>query len=135
MLKYLLFFPLLLGMLFQVGVAPTPAIAAPTENVIDAVYPGGMQALTTYLANNIVYPEEPKRQGQEAMVVIELTLGADGRVQNVKHLKNNKIPAPHPDMVAEASRVVLSMPTWEPALLNGTPVTSKTVLPIRFRLQ
>ncbi|MCC6411193.1 MAG: energy transducer TonB, partial [Saprospiraceae bacterium] len=134
-LKYLLFFPLLLGMLFQVGAAPTPMVGAAAEKVVDAVYPGGMQALMTYLASNIVYPEEPKRQGLEAMVVIELSIDADGKVRDVKHINNDKNPAPHPDMVAEASRVVLSMPAWEPARLNGTPVASKTVLPIRFRLQ
>lgn len=133
-LKYLLFFPLLLGMLFQVGAAPTPADAT-AGNIVEASFPGGLQAMMTYLANNIVYPEIPKKQGLQAMVVIELTIGADGKVKDVKHLNNNKTPAPHPDMVAEASRVVLSMPAWEPARINGKPVTSKTVLPIRFKLQ
>jgi TonB family protein len=129
-LKYLLFFPLVLGGLIQTG-AETPSEAV----AVEAAFPGGIPALMTYLAENIVYPEEAKKAGLEALVVLELTIDANGKVTSVKHLTSDKSPAPHPDMVAEAQRVAHAMPAWEPALVNGKPTASKMTLPIRFRLQ
>ena len=133
-LKYLLFFPLMLGMLFQVGAAPAPEGTA-DKTVVPAEFPGGMLALMHFLAQKIHYPDEAKAQKLEAVVVLEVVLDEDGKVQEVNNLSAGRTPAPHPEMVAEATRAVWQMPAWKPATSAGKPVATKTMIPIKFKLQ
>ncbi len=94
------------------------------------VFPGGDQALMSYLASTIHYPEQARKDKVEGKAAILFIIEKDGSVSGVESLR-----APSADIAAEAMRVVAQMPRWSPGLLDGKPVRVHFTLPIRFRLE
>ena len=100
-----------------------PEIDKPAE------YPGGTMEMLNFISKNIKYPEEAKEQNIQGRVLVLFTIQPDGKVTDVQ--VNNPV---HPLLDAEAIRVVSMMPDFKPALTaDGTPVTSKSYIPINFR--
>jgi TonB family protein len=93
-------------------------------------YPGGLDALMNYLANNIKYPEEAKKANLEGRVFINFIVEEDGSVSNVKVLRGIGGGCDK-----EAVRVVENMPSWKPGSdENKEPVRVSFNLPINFTL-
>ncbi|MCE1189891.1 MAG: TonB family protein [Ignavibacteria bacterium] len=93
-------------------------------------YPGGNDALLSYVAQNIVYPEIAKRASVEGKVQVSFVVGKDGRISNAEILKGIGAGCDE-----EAIRVIKSMPHWNPGKQNGRPVMVKVSIPIIFKLQ
>lgn len=93
-------------------------------------YIGGMEALYTFLSNNLVYPEVARRKGIEGSVLIEFVVEKDGSISNVKALTSLS-----PECDAEAIRVIKKLPKWKPGEQMGKPVRVYYNIPIRFTLQ
>ena len=136
-IKYTLVLPLaaLFVLLFQQNplVAQTPD-DKPKEMFdieVQPQFPGGQDAMMTYLGSNIRYPKAARKAKAEGMVALTFVIGTDGSVSNVE----NKTPDMRPDLVKEAMRVVQAMPKWIPGVMDGKPVRVKYTLPIKFRLQ
>lgn len=108
----------------------TAAIASGAAASTPATFPGGQEALDTYLGSNVKYPVFAQENGIEGTVTVDFTVSPDGTVTGVK------IARPlDPDLEAEAIRVVKAMPAWVPATDDaGAPVTSTVSLPVKFRL-
>lgn len=100
--------------------------------VVDPEFPGGVEALMKFLTENIHYPEAARKANAEGMVVLKFVVQEDGSLANIQNAAPDK-PL-HPDLVAEAIRVVQSMPKWKPGLKDGKVVKTEFALPIRFRL-
>lgn len=97
----------------------------------DPEFPGGMEALTKYLSENIKYPEQAKKENIQGRVFVIFVVEKDGRVTNAKVLRGIGGGCDE-----EALRVVNAMPKWEPGRLQGTtPVRVQYGLPIVFKLQ
>lgn len=94
-------------------------------------FPGGMQALSNFLSNNIRYPRISRDNGSQGRAFVGFTVNSDGSIQDIEIMKSTGDI--HLDM--EAIRVVESMPKWKPGRQNGKPVRVKFVLPINFHLQ
>ena len=92
-------------------------------------YPGGMAALSSFLSENIVYPDEAKEKEIGGRVMVQYVIEKDGSVTEVKVMKGV-----NPLLDAEAIRVVKAMPKWKPGTVNGKSVRVKYVLPIVFKL-
>ena len=104
---------------------------AQEEPEIDKIaeFPGGTMEMLNFISKNIKYPEEAKEQNIQGRVLVLFTIQPDGKVTDVQ--VNNPV---HPLLDAEAIRVVSMMPDFKPALTtDGTPVTSKSYIPINFR--
>ena len=95
----------------------------------NAAFPGGDEALTKFLYDNLVYPRAAKDAGIQGKVVVEFVVEKDGRLTNVK-VKRSVAPA----LDDEAIRVVKSMPKWKPGKQRNTTVRSRFTLPINFQL-
>jgi TonB family protein len=106
--------------------------AEPVFTVVEAMptYPGGEEAMIKYLAENIKYPEEAKKNGIQGTVFITYVVETNGSVTNVKVLRGIDIKCDE-----EAVRVVSSMPKWNPGKQKGVPVRVQFNLPINFKLQ
>lgn len=65
----------------------------------------------------------------QGTVHVRFTIGTDGTITDASILKGV-----HEPLDAEALRVVLSMPKWNPGMADGKPVASTLTLPIRFDL-
>lgn len=101
-------------------------------NVVEKMpsFPGGVQALMSYLAKNVRYPKESVDKNEQGMVVVTFTVLEDGSVNDVQVVKSVS-----PQLDAEAQRVVASMPKWEPGMQDGKPANVKFTLPVNFHLQ
>ena len=93
-------------------------------------FPGGMEALHKYMADNIQYPQEAQDNHISGRVYVTFVVKEDGSVSNVKVVRDIGGGCGR-----EAARVVRSMPKWHPAKKNGEPVRAVFTLPINFTLE
>ncbi len=93
-------------------------------------FKGGREAYVAYLTQNMKYPETARRAGVQGKVFVEFVVAKDGSIQKVKLLKGV-----HPDLDAEAIRLVQNMPKWNPGEQAGEKVNVKQTIPINFNLQ
>lgn len=70
-------------------------------------------------------------KGIQGRVLLKLIIQKDGSISD----KVEVVKSPHPDLTAEAKRVVSLMPKWVPGKQNGKPVSSYFAIPMGFRLQ
>ena len=92
-------------------------------------YPGGNQAMMTYLGNNIVYPESCKEEGVEGVVFVSFIINEEGKLKDLKVLRS-----PDDRLSANAMEVVGKMPKWTPGKQDGKPVKVQYNLPISYKL-
>jgi len=93
------------------------------------VYPGGDEARMQYVASNIKYPEEARKQGVQGTVYITFVIEKDGSVSDVSVLRGIGGGCDE-----EAVRVISSMPAWTPGKQRGKPVRVQFNMPIKFNL-
>jgi TonB family protein len=92
-------------------------------------FPGGYEALQTFLATNLRYPEEAKKQKVEGDVLVKYIVKKDGSITQpivVRGIRD--------DLNAEAIRLVKAMPTYKPGFEGGVPVSVHAFQMIKFRL-
>lgn len=90
---------------------------------------GGMEAMTSYIQERMVYPKEAIANKETARVFVEFVVDKSGSVKDVQLKSQEK-----KYFDDEAIRVVSEMPKWKAGLLNGKYVNTRLVLPIIFKL-
>ncbi len=93
-------------------------------------FPGGMPALSQYLARNIRYPSAAQKARTQGRVFVEFMVSPTGTINNIRIQKGVGNGCDE-----EAVRIVAQMPRWEPGKQNGQPVAVSFVLPIEFQLE
>ena len=78
---------------------------------------------------NAVYPDDARQAKVEGIVQAEITIGADGRVTDVR-----VVSAPMPSM-GEATAAALKASTFRPGMKDGQPVPVNVTMSIRFALK
>lgn len=124
------------------GVTEADATAVQTEAVqatvgdtiyevveVEPEFPGGVEAMYKYLAGNLKYPEQAKKDGVQGRLYLRFVIEADGSVTNAEVVRGLR-----EDCNSEALRVVQAMPKWSPGMQNGKPVRVHYTLPITFKL-
>ena len=96
----------------------------------DPEFPGGLGALSQFIADNIKYPQLAKENNITGKVFVSFVVEKDGSVGQVKVLRDIG-----GGCGAEAVRVVKSMPKWKPGKQRGKPVRTQFNLPVNFDLQ
>ena len=94
-------------------------------------FPGGQAALFEYLSQQVTYPEEAQAKGIEGRVVCSFVVDTDGSITDVEVARSSGDAS----LDQEAVRAVQSMPQWQPAQMDGAPVSVRFSLPINFTLQ
>ncbi len=100
-------------------------------NVVD-IQPkpqGGIPEFFKFVSENLIYPEEAKKNGIEGKVFIQFIVKKDGLVSDVKCIRGI-----HPLCDEEAERVISNSPNWEPGMQDGEQVNVRLILPISFKL-
>ena len=92
-------------------------------------YPGGNQAMMTYLGNNIVYPESCKAEGVEGIVFLSFVIDEEGKLKDLEVLRS-----PDDRLSKNAMEVVKKMPKWTSGKQDGKPVKVQYNLPISYKL-
>ena len=96
----------------------------PTFNGRDA------NEFSKWVNSQLVYPEIAKENGVEGRVILQFTIGKDGRLQDVKVLRT-----PDESLAQEAVRVVSSSPKWEPGRQRDRAVKVSYTFPVIYRLR
>jgi len=93
-------------------------------------YPGGIVALTNFMAQTVRYPVEAQRKGIQGRVYVSFVVEKNGSVGVVKIARGV-----YPDLDAEATRVVKLLPKWKPGKQKGKLVRVSYTIPINFALR
>ncbi|WP_299758986.1 energy transducer TonB [uncultured Pontibacter sp.] len=113
------------------GTGTEPATSEPFVHVDQMPqFKGGTDALMQYLGRKLRYPHEAQSNGIEGTVVVTFVVAANGNISDVAVLKGLGFGTEQ-----EASRVIESMPRWEPGRQNGRAVPVRYTLPIKFKIQ
>lgn len=92
-------------------------------------FPGGEEAMMSWVAQNVRYPEQAKSEGVAGVVVVTFIVSKTGKVGNIKVDRSV-----HPLLDAEAVRVVGEMPDWKPGTQRGKAVDVIFKIPVKFSL-
>lgn len=119
---------LLVFVFFMLGMA-TNLVAQTASTEMLPKFPGGDVELMQFVAQNLVYPEQAKKDKVEGRVIVEFTITANGNVEKAKILRGLS-----PECDDEVLRIVGLMPQWTPAHEDGKPIDTSFVLPVIFKL-
>ena len=86
-------------------------------------------AFREWVGSKIVYPPVAQENGISGRVILEFSIGKDGKVSEVKLLRGVD-----PLLDNEALRVIRMSPDWTPGMQRGKPVKVKYQFPFAFRL-
>lgn len=144
--RYAIAVPVVLVSLFAVSclrseVPPSPPPPPPATETAEPVmdlsgvdvqpeYPGGMEAMYTFINNTIEYPEQALKEKVQGKVYVQFTVDRNGKVKDVV-LKRG----PRADLNEEALRAVRAMPDWAPGSKDGQAVATRFIVPIAFNLK
>jgi len=123
--------------------APKEAITPPVEEseevdvsslvftVVERMpqFPGGDQALLSYISKNLVYPKDAFSNGIEGRVVVTFIVNRDGSISNTEVVRGV-----HQSLDVEAMRVIAGLPKWKPGTQRDIPVNVKYTVPVQFRI-
>ncbi len=121
------------------AVAKTPVVLRPSHMRVQAhggapnrpdkapQYPGGPQALGAFFQENIKYPEAARVKSITGNVLLNATVGPNGRLGNFSVARSLS-----PACDVEALRVAALLPPWQPATRLGVPLPVAIQLPVPF---
>jgi len=92
-------------------------------------YPGGMQALLSYLQKNIRYPSDAVASEKQGRVVLRFVVNEFGAIEDIQVVRSLFASCDK-----EAIRVVKAMKAWKPGLVAGKPVKVYYTLPVTFMM-
>ena len=92
-------------------------------------YPGGIKALHKFIASEIRYPAEARRDNILGEVIVGFTVGVDGHLTGIRVLKSVSEA-----LDKEAVRVISKTGYWYPGKKNGKPVRFEMSIPINFKV-
>jgi periplasmic protein TonB len=92
-------------------------------------FPGGYDAMMTFVKQNMKYPVNARRMQVEGTVYVGFVVNKDGTITDVKVLRGIMS-----ECDTEAVRVIKLMPPWKPGKQNGRFVNVRYTVPLKFRL-
>lgn len=119
-------------------------------------YPGGTQALQSYLGGNARYPKIAQRWNVGGIVLVSFVINEDGTVSNAR-IARDAAPLPskkrHKESAEElyerqigqakaidacareALRLIKNMPAWQPGKAGGRPVKVRYNIPVNYKMK
>ena len=113
---------------YEIGEADTSQVFMVVEEGPE--FPGGTMALLEYLAKTIKYPQNCRDEKIQGRVLVSFIVEKDGSMTGFEVVKSV-----HPDLDAEALKVLKAMPAWKPGTQHGEKVRVKFTVPVNFRLR
>ncbi len=104
-------------------------IAYKSENT-SAAFPGGDFELMIFINDNIQYPKTVAEKNINDKCVVRFMVTAEGELKNIEIIKNI---SECPECDTEAIRLIQSMPKWEPATKDKSPIRTHMNLSITFK--
>ena len=92
-------------------------------------FPGGMEALYTFITQEIVYPQDAREHGVTGTVLVQFVIEKDGSVSNAETV----VPL-YPSIDRESVRTIMAMPKWNPGMSEGRPIRCYFQIPLVFKM-
>ncbi len=86
--------------------------------------------LSTFLENELIYPEQAREEAIEGKVFVEFIVAPDGQIQSPKVIRGIGYGCDK-----EVLRVFEQMANWKPGIKQNRPVPTRIILPITFDLE
>lgn len=96
-----------------------------------AEYPGGIAELSSFLSQNVQYPEACRKNKTQGTVLVSFVVDQNGVPGSFKHVGD---PEMDNRLIDEGLRVARLMTKWTPAQKGGKAVACQMVLPVKFAL-
>lgn len=90
---------------------------------------GGYPALFDFFKQHVQYPDQSRKQKIEGSVLVEFYVNEKGKPTDIAVLKGINT-----ELDKEALRLIQLMPKWQPALVEGKPVSMKVTIPLTFQI-
>lgn len=103
-----------------------------TKKEIFPEYKGGIENLYSFIADNIKYPVQMKKNNIQGRVIVHFVIDRDGNLKNFKILKG--IDGGE-QLEQEAIRVLMMSPKWNPGIQRGKTVKVSYSVPVMFALK
>ena len=88
-------------------------------------FPGGTEALLSFIKDNLEYPQKAIDEQTEGRVIIRFVVNSNGEISDPTILKGiNK------NLDQAAIDVINKLPRWKPGQQDGQPVSVRFTLPI-----
>ncbi|RYZ46998.1 MAG: energy transducer TonB, partial [Sphingobacteriales bacterium] len=94
----------------------------------EAEFPGGSKALQAYLATNLKYPDEARKDRTHGKVQMVFVVSRTGKIRDVKVKSGIGKGCDE-----EAIRLIKAMPAWKPAVVSKKPVSCHYSLTVNFK--
>ena len=120
------------------GTAPTLEmhVAAPAKESeplswaqIMPEFPGGEDAMMTFIRNNLRYPSYENEMGIQGKAIVGFVVDEKGKISDVKVVRSVSR-----GIDQESMRVIKLLPTFSPGMQGGRPVKVKFIIPMDFHL-
>ncbi|HET8962574.1 MAG TPA: energy transducer TonB [Chitinophagales bacterium] len=105
---------------------------AQNDVVKEAEFVGGNEQLKDYLKQNLIYPEQAKKDHLEGYYILLLAIDDRGKPIFSDFLEKMKSCE---ECEKEALRLVNRMPRWNPKTINDKPTFGSAVVAIIFELE
>ncbi len=92
-------------------------------------YPGGEEALKKFIADNIKYPEEARKNGITGKVYVSFIVDKTGEVRDAQVARGVD-----PSLDKESLRVINQLERFKPGKQDGKPVKVAYTIPINYAL-
>lgn len=99
------------------------------EDIEPPTFPGGQDALMSFLIDHLKYPESAKKEGVSGTAFVKVIIDKSGQIMDLKLLKEID-----DRLSTEAFRVLKLMPNWKPAMKDGKAVKGEVTIPIKFAI-
>ncbi len=93
-------------------------------------FPGGDEAMQSFLANNIQYPLAARKANLSGRVIVQFIVLANGQITNPQIKKEVGGGCGE-----EVLRVIKKMPKWKAGMQDGQLVNVQYMLPVMFELE
>ena len=137
-------------------VNPATDVDRKEDNIYDcvednAVFPGGDDALMAFIKANMMYPDLALEYGARGMVSMSCIIDSVGEVSDIKigryyrmsydtlylSREPEDMQAQIKEQIAlqlgeESTRILSLLPKWSPGRINGKPVNSRWMIPVKF---
>jgi TonB family protein len=102
-----------------------------TNPTVMPAYPGGNDALESYIDDHIDYNQQAVDENTSGRTVISFVVDEKGNVSNVKEIG----PKVGNGLDEQAIKAIQDMPKWTPGKVKGKDIKSRVDLPIAFEIQ
>jgi len=91
------------------------------------MFPGGKEALKTYIYSHLEYPASAKEKNISGEVKVQFRVNTSGKLEDIK-----VVTSTYKGFDKPAMDVFKDMPDWKPGKQRGKAVKVQVVVPVRF---